>query len=184
MKLQRINTSSPLLRLNQLPAKQVFYISVTSTPSTTKSVIAGALQVVYSILSLLLFIHSKFPLNCLYRRHRHLHRHHKNATKYIQTYFDQLQDYFTNWKLQINLVKTKVIAFRNKKSKSSFHRRTQYSFGSPRSSTFGVLLDAKVTWVRRPPKEQISLFAHSEDYIRYSATQKQHLKTNIKLIVH
>ncbi|XP_043506295.1 uncharacterized protein LOC122526809 [Frieseomelitta varia] len=40
------------------------------------------------------------------------------ATKYIQNHIDKLQEYFTNWKLKINSIKTQAIAFSNKRNKT------------------------------------------------------------------
>ncbi|KOX68284.1 hypothetical protein WN51_07965 [Melipona quadrifasciata] len=44
------------------------------------------------------------------------HRGITSATTYIPAHLDQLQDYFTNWKLKINPVKTQAIAFKNPNS--------------------------------------------------------------------
>ena len=80
-----------------------------------------------------------------------------NAIKFIPAYLDQLQNYFTNWKLKINPVYMRAIAFKNRRSKpkSNLHRRTQYSLVPPLVKYLGVLLDAEVIWTQATTKEQI-----------------------------
>ena len=153
VKLQRINTIPPLLRPIVSYQNRTFYVN--RIPSIIRNVTAEVprkyRQVLYSGLQnshLAVYVDENAIFVSEWK--------YTNATKYIQVHLDQLQDYFTNWKLKINLVKGKPLPSQirdpNPQVKSPSQDTT--SLGSLWPSTLVYYYMLKSPGLQRLPKEQ------------------------------